>query len=116
MLNSNNRRISSEFIKFVENLIKIFTPEKFYDHFCVVATHFYFTNRKKMKEKIIEVWNSIFRNLFHDENKNFKNKFYFVNTEIDDEEENIFDEKSQEIIDIILKQIKLDIDFLGSIN
>ena len=112
------RRISNEFRKLIINLIKIFSADKLYNHFCIVITHFYPSNNKKMikrKEAFIKICNETLKLLFNDKNKTFDNKYYFVDTEIDNEN-NTFDEKSLEIIDIMLEEIKLDIDFLGSIN
>ena len=119
ILSFQNKRFHCEISKFVERLIKIFTADKFYNHFCIVFTHCYSFNKRiiERKEAIIKTFNLQLKDLFQDKNKNFQNKLYFVDTEIDDEdEENTFNEKSQEIIDIMLNQIKLDIDFLGSIN
>ena len=118
IINFKCPRISTRFRKLIINLIKIFNADKLYNHFCIVITHCYPSNNKRMikrKEALIENCNEALKLLFNDKNKNFDNKYYFVDTEIDDEN-NTFDEKSLEIIDIMLEEIKLDIDFLGSIN
>ena len=117
IINFNCRRISDEFRKIVVNLIKIFTSDKLYNHFCTVFTHFYPLDEDDIikKEKLIENFNETLKYLFQDKNKNFNNNYYFVDTYIHDKNNN-FDEKSQENLDIMLEQIKLDIDFFGSIN
>jgi len=111
-----NNRITFGFRKFVENLIKIFTAEKFYNHFCIVFTHSYYLRKKiEKRKKYIIGCNEIFKKLFNNINKQFDIKIYFVDTEFD-EDENTFDEKSQDTIDIILNQIKFDVDCFGSIS
>jgi len=112
-----NQKITSEFRKLVENLIKVFTAEKFYNHFCIVFTHYYYLRKRieQIKKIIIESCNELFKKIFNNKNKQFDTKIYFVDTEFD-EEENTFDEKSQDIIDIILNQIKFDVDCFGSIS
>ena len=111
--NFYDRRITSFEMEFIQNLSNIFTKEEFYSHSCIVFTHY--CGKTKYKEYLKNHINSAFGEIF------FKNKdrqipnikTYFID---DDFEDDYDDEENQEIIDNLLKQIKLYIDNFGSIS
>ena len=113
MRNFYDRRITSFEMEFIQNLSNIFTKEEFYSHSCIVFTHY--CGKTKYKEYLKNHINSAFGEIF------FKNKdrqipnikTYFID---DDFEDDYDDEENQEIIDNLLKQIKLYIDNFGSIS
>ena len=100
-------RIKMTIQKFIENLIKKFTPEKFFSHLCIVFTKY---DPEDSEEKEILIKN--FTKLLNDMGKDKINcdpKFYFVNTRF--KNNNFVFEKYQDTIDIMLKEIKLACDF-----
>ena len=113
-------RITNETKKYLKQLGKIFTAREFYTHLCVFFTKFPTKPKKKdreLRDEIIKEINEILKEVFQIEKKIQipDVKVYFVDTEFD-EDDNTYDEKSQDTIDIMLKQMKLDIMVFNSIN
>ena len=113
-------RITNETKKYLETLGKIFTAREFYTHLCVFFTKFPVKPKKKdltLRQETIEEINKILKGIFQiDKNIQMpKVNVYFIDTEFD-EDENAYDEKSQKTIDIMIKQMKLDIMKFNSIN
>ena len=109
-------RLQKDTREYIETLGKIFTPREFYTHLCVIFTHLPEKENKKVKEKkttIKEEICIILKKSFDiKENERLpKIKVYFINTEIDEDDdgEKKFDEKSQTTIDLMMEQMKLDI-------
>lgn len=115
-----NERVTKDTRNYIETLGKIFTPAEFYSHLCVFFTKYPIHASKKeekIKKKSIEEINNILKQTFN-VNKNIQIpdvKVYFVDTEVD-EEEGTYEEKYQETIDIMMEQMKLDVDINQSIN
>lgn len=115
-----NERVTKETREYIDILGKIFTPGEFYTHLCVFFTKFPIKPKKKektIKDQSIKEINEIFKETFNI-NKNVKTpevNVYFVDTEYD-EEENTYEEKYQETIDIMMKRMKLDVEIYHSIN
>ena len=102
-----------DYIKILGN---IFTPQEFYTHFCVVFTHLPEKENKKIKEKktkYIEEISKIINEIFCLKDTTYlpEVKVYFLNTEIneDDYENKSFDYKSQKTVDVILEDIKINV-------
>ena len=113
-------RITNETKKYLETLGKIFTAREFYTHLCVFFTKFPTKPKKKdreLRDETIKEINVILKEIFKIEEKIQipDVKVYFIDTEFD-EDDNIYDEKSQDTIDIMIKQMKLDIMIFNSIN
>ena len=113
-------RITTETKKYLETLGKIFTAGEFYTHLCVFFTKFPTKPKKKdraLKDETKKEINEILKEIFHiDKNIQIPDvNVYFIDTEID-EDDNTYDEKSQDTIDIMIKQMKLDIKKYNSIN
>ena len=113
-------RITNETKKYLETLGKIFTAGEFYTHLCVFFTKFPTKPKKKdraLKDETKKEINEILKEIFHiDKEIQIPDvKVYFIDTEID-EDENTYDEQSQNTIDIMMKQMKLDIKKNNSIN
>ena len=113
-------RITNETKKYLETLGKIFTAGEFYTHLCVFFTKFPTKPKKKdraLKDETKKEINEILKEIFHiDKEIQIPDvKVYFIDTEID-EDDNTYDEKSQDTIDIMIKQMKLDIKKYNSIN
>ena len=115
-----NERVTKDTRNYIETLGKIFTPAEFYSHLCVFFTKYPIRASKKeekIKKKSIEEINNILKQTFNVK-KNIQIpdvKVYFVDTEVD-EEEGTYEEKYQETIDIMMEQMKLDVDINQSIN
>ena len=117
-----NERIRRETRNYIETLGKIFTPGEFYTHLCVFFTKF--PNQPTKKEnkkrtKSIEEINEILKETFNlQKNEKIPNvNVYFIDTEYDEDENSFtYDEKGQDTIDIMMKQMKLDVDMYHSIN
>lgn len=115
-----NERVTKETREYIGILGKIFTPGEFYTHLCVFFTKFPIKpskKEKKIKDQSIMEINEILKETFNI-NKNVKTpdvNVYFVDTEYD-EEENTYEEKYQETIDIMMKRMKLDVEIYHSIN
>ena len=113
-------KITNETKKYLETLGKIFTAGEFYTHLCVFFTKFPTKPKKKdreLKDETKKEINEILKEIFHiDKDIQIPDvKVYFIDTEID-EDDNTYDEKSQDTIDIMIKQMKLDIKKYNSIN
>ena len=113
-------KITNETKKYLETLGKIFTAGEFYTHLCVFFTKFPTKPKKKdraLKDETKKEINEILEEIFHiDKEIQIPYvKVYFIDTEID-EDENTYDEQSQNTIDIMIKQMKLDIKKYNSIN
>ena len=113
-------KITNETKKYLETLGKIFTAGEFYTHLCVFFTKFPTKKKKKdraLKDETKKEINEILEEIFHiDKEIQIPYvKVYFIDTEID-EDDNTYDEKSQDTIDIMIKQMKLDIKKYNSIN
>ena len=113
-------KITNETKKYLETLGKIFTAGEFYTHLCVFFTKFPTKPKKKdraLKDETKKEINEILKEIFHiDKEIQIPDvKVYFIDTEID-EDDNTYDEKSQDTIDIMIKQMKLDIKKYNSIN
>ena len=113
-------KITNETKKYLETLGKIFTAGEFYTHLCVFFTKFPTKPKKKdraLKDETKKEINEILKEIFHiDKDIQIPDvKVYFIDTEID-EDENTYDEKSQNTIDIMIEQMKLDIKKYNSIN
>jgi len=113
-------RVTNDTRDYIKTLGKIFTPPEFYNHLSVIFTKFPIKPSKK-EEKIkiqsIEEINKIIKNSFNlnlDEITPEVN-VYFIDTEFD-EDENTYDEKSQDAIDIMMEQLKLNVFNYGSID
>ena len=119
-----SERLNKDTRQYLSTLGKIFTALEFYTHLCVIFTHFPTKPSKKIikiKEERIKEINEILQKIFI-ENENdeiFKTlkkiNVYFIDTEIN-EDDNTYDEKSQETIDIMMKHMKLDVMEFKSIN
>ena len=113
-------RVTNDTREYIKTLGKMFTPSEFYTHLSVIFTKFPNKPSKKeekIKNKSIEEINVIIKNSFNIEVDEItpKVKVYFIDTEYD-EDENTYDQKSQDTIDIIMEQIKLNVYNFGSIN
>ena len=113
-------RITNETKKYLETLGKIFTAREFYTHLCVFFTKFPIKPKKKdreLREETIKEINEILKEIFQiEKNIQIPNvNVYFIDTEFD-EEDNTYEEKSQDTIDIMLEQMKLDVMKFNSIN
>ena len=113
-------KITNETKKYLETLGKIFTAGEFYTHLCVFFTKFPTKPKKKdreLKDETKKEINEILEEIFHiDKEIQIPYvKVYFIDTEID-EDENTYDEQSQNTIDIMIKQMKVDIKKYNSIN
>ena len=113
-------RVTKKTREYIEILGKIFTPAEFYNHVGVIFTHFPINPTKK-QEKIkinyIEKINILLKDIFNIEHDIPlpEVNVYFIDTEID-EENNTYEDKYQYTIDIMMKQIKLDVHNNGSID
>ena len=113
-------RVDNDSREYIKTLGKIFTPSEFYNHLSVVFTKFPIKPSKKvekLKNQYKEEINIIIKNSFNiDINEETPEiKVYFIDTEYD-EEENAYDEKSQDTIDIMMEQIKLNVFNYDSID
>ena len=119
-------RLTADTREYIETLGKIFTSNELYKHLCVIFTKYPLNpTQKELNKKIkyIDNINRILRELFNIKTNNDNNeenmpnniKTYFIDTEID-EEENKFIEKYQNTIDIMLEQMIVDAGKYKSIN
>ena len=115
-----NERVTKDTRNYIDTLGKIFTPGEFYTHLCVFFTKYPINASKKeekIKKKSIEEINNILKQTFKI-NKNSQLpdvKVYFVDTEVD-EDDGTYEEKYQQTIDIMMEQMKLDVEMNHSIN
>ena len=115
-----NERVTKETREYIGILGKIFTPGEFYTHLCIFFTKFPIKpskKEKKIRDQSINEINEILKETFNiNKNVNIPEvNVYFVDTEYD-EEENTYEEKYQETIDIMMKRMKLDVEIYHSIN
>jgi DNA repair exonuclease SbcCD ATPase subunit len=117
-----NEKVTKETRDYIDTLGKIFTPGEFYTHLCVFFTKFPNQPTKKenkTKTKSIEEINEILKETFNlQKNEKIPNvNVYFIDTEHDEDENSFtYDEKGQDTIDIMMEQMKLDVDIYHSIN
>ena len=114
-------RITNSIKNYLKLLAKLFTPNEFFCHLSIIFTHFPCHSKKKNnrnKERYIKEINIILRNIFNLtlEEQLPSTSIYFINTEFDEDEGEYYDKKSQDTIDIIIKQIKLNSKMYKSIN
>lgn len=115
-----NEIITKQTRDYIKTLGKIFTPHEFYSHLCVFFTKYPEKPKKKeitIKNNFIKDINSILKNAFNikEEESIGKTKIYFIDTDFDEEEETFID-KYQDTIDIMLEQMKLDVEIYKSID
>jgi len=113
-------RVTNDTRDYIKTLGKIFTPPEFYNHLSVIFTKFPIKPSKKeekIKKQSIEEINKIIKSSFNLDSDEITPEVnvYFIDTEYD-EEENTFDEKSQDTIDIMMQQMKLNVYSYGSID
>lgn len=94
--------IISDFIKI---LIEIYTPEKLYSNCCIVFNDVE-NSRKPEYEELIH---KMFQKIFKIKKNTIDLKFYYIDTKCNDDYN--FDENYQDIIDTMLKEIKISIDY-----
>ena len=113
-------RVDGDTRDYIKTLGKIFTPPEFYNHLSVIFTKFPVKPSKKeekIKNQSIEEINKIIKNSFNLDSDEVtpEVKVYFIDTEYD-EDKDAYDEKSQDTIDIMMEQIKLNVFNYGSID
>ena len=113
-------RVTNDTREYIKTLGKIFTPYEFYNHLSIIFTKFPIKPSKKdinTKNQSIEEINIIIKNSFNIYTNEIISdiKVYFIDTEYD-EDENKYDKNSQDTIDIILEQMKLNVYNYGSID
>ena len=115
-----NERVTKDTREYIGTLGKIFTPGEFYTHLCVCFTKFPVNPSKKenkIKTKSIDEINVILKKTFNlNQNVSIPDvKVYFLDTEYDEEDET-YVEKYQDTIDIMMEQMKLDVEMNYSID
>ena len=124
LLLSFGERLTNNTKEYINKLGNIFTSMKFYNHISIIFTKSpeiskEISKKNSKKYKIIkEEITEILKEAFDVKNSliNKSPKVYFIDTEID-EDTNLFNEKSQQILDdVILEQLKLKADKYKSIN
>ena len=115
-----NERVTKDTREYIGTLGKIFTPGEFYTHLCVCFTKYPENPSKKdnkIKIKSIEEINGILRQAFNlNKNASIPDvKVYFLDTEYDEDDETYI-EKYQDKVDIMMDQMKLDVEMNYSIN
>lgn len=113
-------RITGETKKYINRLNRIFEENDFYTHLSIIFTKYPEKPKKKeekLKDNLKEQINTILEETFNikKEQELPEVKVYFLDTDID-EDTNEYIEKFQNTIDIMLEQIKLNIDLFGSID
>lgn len=113
-------RLTNNTRDYLKNLGNIFTPSEFYCHLSVVFTKYPIKPKTKDKNtllKSIEEINKILKNIFNIKEKEQLPEIdvYSIDTEID-EDDNSYDQKSQDTIDIMIKKIDLSCEIFGSIS
>ena len=124
-------RLTNETKEYFKSLSKLFTPNEFYFHLCVVFTKYPIHPTKKeerQKATFIKEINNTLKNSFDIEKNEILPyqkdiKVYFVDTEIIEGEEGLdnindsrYEQRYQDTIDIMIKQIKLDVEICKSIK
>ena len=102
-------KITGDSRDYIEALGKIFTVDEFFSHLCIVFTKFPNQPKEqdlKTKNKCVSEINKLLRKIFkiNDNVQLNKNDVYFIDTNIDKENEK-FNQKNQRIVDMILKNI-----------
>ena len=102
-------KITGDSRDYIEALGKIFTVNEFFSHLCIVFTKFPNQPKEqdlKTKNKCVSEINKLLRKIFkiNDNVQLNKNDVYFIDTNIDKENEK-FNQKNQRIVDTILKNI-----------
>ena len=110
LFNFHNVRFERSAREIFEYLNKIFSPARFWSHFCIGFTHFY-EEEEEYKEELILMYNEIIMEIFNP-NKNIQ----LPDIQTFREKKNCYDEESQKNLDIMLKQIKSDVDIYGPIH
>ena len=113
-------RFTGDTKQYIETLGKIFTISEFFCHLCIVFTKYPneptsqdLKTQEKHKSEIIKSLTKIFN--IQKEQISTSNDIYFIDTKIDEKTKN-FNQKSQETIDIMLAQIKLNLKLFYPIN
>ena len=108
-------KLTGETKRYLLDLGKIFTPSEFYYHLCIIFTKYPIKPKKKdikTRDLFIKEINETLKESFKlDINQELPPiDVRFIDTDIDenDQGELFYDEKSQDIIDIIIKKIKLN--------
>ena len=110
--------------EYLNKLGKIFTATEFYYHLCVFFTKSPKKPKKKdkeLKEQSIKQINDILKEIFElkKDTPIGDVKVYFIDTDLDedeDEDDKFYYEKSQDTIDIMMEQMKIDVNCCGEIN
>ena len=109
-------RLSNNTKEYIKTLGRIFTAKEFYTHLCIIFSHLPPKENKKVKEKkklYKEEVSKTIREMFNIKENDYlpEVKVYFLNTEIDedDDDNKHFDEKSQLTIDLLIEQMKIDV-------
>ena len=102
-------RFTGDTKQYIEALGKIFTVNEFFSHLCIVFTKFPNQPKEqdlKTKHKCVSEINKLLRKIFkiNDNVQLNKNDVYFIDTNIDKENEK-YNQKNQRIVDTILKNI-----------
>ena len=115
LLNYDNR-LEKNTREYIQTLGKMFTPKEFYTHLSVVFTHLPEKETKKVKEKkklIKDEVCNILKEIFDikPSDRLPQVNVYFVNTEIDEDEDGnkSFDEKSQITVDLLIEYMKINV-------
>lgn len=113
-------KVTKETRQYIETLGKIFTPGEFFNHLAVFFTKFPIKPSKKeerIKNQTKEEINKVIKEAFII--KQFEKipdvKVYFVDTEVD-EDTGEYEEKFQETIDIMLENMKIEVERIGGID
>ena len=104
-------RFTGDTKQYIEALGKIFTVNEFFSHLCIVFTKFPNQPKEqdlKTKDKFVSEINKLLRKIFKiDDNVQFPdNELFFIDTNIDKENEE-FNQKNQDVVDIILQKLML---------
>ena len=115
-----NERISGPTRKYIKLLGDIFTAWEFYSHLCVFFTRSPIVPKKKqesMQKKYKEEINIILKECFKmEKNVHFPEiKVFFIDTEYDEDEQK-YEEKFQDTVDIMLQYMKVNVYRFNSIN
>ncbi len=104
-------KITGDARQYIEALGKIFTVNEFFSHLCIVFTKFPNQPKEqdlKTKDKFVSEINKLLRKIFKiEDNVQFPdNELFFIDTNIDKDNEK-FNQKNQDVVDIILKNLML---------
>ena len=122
LLNYNNARFSRDLKEYFEFLAKIFTPFEFFSHLSIVYTRYIECDDDDEELEIKKDINSLhdeIKKIFH-LNKEIQipeMNQYYLNTKIyKDKDKKDKEKQFQNIVDIMLQQIKMDVDIYDSID